>query len=254
MFSISTKFAFFLSMEETIAHIKQTRDISSQEFPVKSLFLAKYGQLPRRLIITPQTNSDGSIVVFHVKSLLDRIKVQNESAIIRQYFHRCSQTYFIREQLISLADINGVMLYINCCDWVINYTNNSKKSIQPDYIPKRHFLTVDQIKLFYLSEHDEFVKKLANDLIHDDTLYLSQPKIAELRLIGKYKDTCIGPGSFYLMGNIRIKKPYINNLAISYGGEDFLKIHEKILVWLHKKDTSGLVLLHGAPGCGKYNN
>jgi hypothetical protein len=238
-------------MEEAIVHVKQTYPTSSQTIPVKNLFLLKYGRFPQktRLRSVPK---DGSNVVFHVKSVLDRFDIQNESSIVRRYFHLCSKKYFVNEQLISLANIDGIMIHFECCRWVINYTNNSKKSIQPDYIPNRHFLVIDEIILFYLSEHESFVQKLVYDLINDDTLTLLEPKVANLRLIGKHKDRCNGPGAFYLAGYTQIKKPYINNLAVSYGGEDFLNIHQKIVAWLNKKDTSGLVLLHGPPGSGNY--
>lgn len=240
-------------MKESVVHIKQTRLSSTREIPVQSLFLAKYDQIPEETRIKPLVKDDGSNAVFHVKSVLDRINIRKESSITRQYFHQCSKKYFIYEQLILLADIDGIMIHFNNCQWVTNYKNNSKKSIQPDYSPKHHFLTVEEIRFFYLIEHECFVKKLAYDLINDDTLSLLQPKIADLHLIGKRKDTCRGPGAFYLTGDIHIKKPYINNLAVSYGGDDFLHVHKKILTWLHKKDASGLVLLHGAPGSGKYD-
>jgi hypothetical protein len=145
------------------------------------------------------------------------------------------------------------MMHLDSCRWVTNYTNNSKKIIQPDYIPDRHFLIVDEIVLYYLPEHEVFVQKLSNDLIYDDTLSLVEPKIADLRLIGKHRDRCDGPGAFYLTNYIHIKKPYIKNLDISYGGKDFLNVHKKIITWLNTKNSSGLVLLHGAPGSGEYH-
>jgi hypothetical protein len=243
-------------MEEAIVHVKQTYPSSTQAIPVKNLFLLEYGQLPQKTCLTPVSKEDGSNVVFHVKSVLDRINneynIQNESSIIRYCFHPCSKKYFVCEQLISLSNIDGIMIYFDCCLWVTNYTNNSTKFIQPDYIPNRHFLIINEISLFYLFEHENFIQKFAYDLINDNTLSLLEPKIANLRLIGKQRDRCDGPGAFYLTGYVYIKKPYINNLAVSYGGEDFLNIHHKIVGWLNKKDSSGLVLLHGAPGSGTY--
>jgi hypothetical protein len=240
--------------EEVSVHIKQFHSISPDVFPVKKLFLSKYGQLPRKIRIKPVLNDDGLNVVFHVQSILDRIKnefnIRNELPIIRRYFHRCSKKYFVFEQLLSLANINGIMIHFDSCLWVTNYMN---KFIQPDYIPDRHFLIVDEIILFYLPEHEVFVQKLAYDLINDDKLSLIEPKIAHLRLIGKRKDRCDGPGAFYLTDYIHIKKPCINNLAVSYGGDDFLNVHKKIVTWLNTKNSNGLVLLHGAPGTGEYH-
>lgn len=244
-------------MEETIAHIKQIYPTSSRGIPVKNLFLSKYSRLPQKVCLTPGSKDEGSNVVFHVQSVLDRMEneyeIRNELPIIRRYFHRCSKKYFVYEQLLSLGNMDGIMIHFDCCLWVTNYTNNSKKFIQPDYIPDRHFLIVNEIVVFYLPEQEEFVQKFAYDLINDETLSLVEPKIADLRLIGKHKDRCDGPGAFYLTGHTYIKKPHIHNLAISYGGEDFLNIHNKIVSWLNKKDSSGLVLLHGAPGSGNDN-
>ncbi|CAF4605033.1 unnamed protein product [Rotaria sp. Silwood2] len=173
-------------------------------------------------------------------------------SIVRRYFHPCSKKYYAYELLLSLPNINGVLINLNQCSWVTNYTNNSKKLIQPDYIPDRHFLTAFEILILYLEEHEAFVQKFAYDLINDNTLSLLQPKIANLRLIGKHKDRCNGGSeSFYLMGYTYIKKPRIDDLAVSYGGQDFLNVHSKIVTWLNKKDANGLVLLHGAPGSGK---
>jgi hypothetical protein len=239
-------------MEEAIVHVKQTQPTSTKAIPVKNLFLSKYGRHPQKICVKPALKEDESKVVFHVKSVLDRINNRNESSIIRRYFHRCSKKYFVYEQLISLPNIDGILIYFNCCSWVTNYTNNSKKFIEPDYIPNRHFLVIDEITLFYLSEHESFIQKFAYDLINDDTLSLLEPKIADLRMIGKRRDRCDGPGAFYLTGYTHIKKPFINDLAVSYGGQDFLNVHQKIVAWLNKKDASGLVLLHGAPGSGKY--
>jgi len=245
----------FFSMEEVIVHVKQTYSTSTRAIPVKNLFLSKYGRLPQKIGLKPASKEEGSRVVFHVKSVLERLNneydIRNESSIVRRYFHRCSKKYFVYEQLISLPNIDGILIYFNCCLWVTNYTNNSKKSIEPDYIPNRHFLVIDEIILFYLSEHENFIQKFVYDLIHDDTLSLLQPKIADLRMIGKRRDRCDGPGAFYLAGYTHIKKPFINDLAVSYGGQDFLNVHQKIVAWLNKKDASGLVLLHGAPGSGK---
>jgi hypothetical protein len=242
-----------MNEQEAIVHIKQTYSTSPDVFPVKKLFLSKYGQLPREARIKPVSKDDGFNVVFHVQSVLDRIKnefnIQNELPIIRRYLHRCSKKYFVFEQVLSLANIDGIMIHLDSCLWVTNYMNNS---IQPDYIPDRHFLIVDQIILFYLPEHEIFIQKFTYDLINDDTLSLLEPKIADLRLIGKRKDHCNGPGAFYLKDYIHIKKPHINNLAVNYGGEDFLNVHKKIVTWLNTKNSNGLVLLHGAPGSGKY--
>ncbi|CAF0744877.1 unnamed protein product [Rotaria sp. Silwood1] len=243
-------------MDEIISHAKLSYSSYSRDLPVNKLFLLKYGRFPRRISITPASNENGANVAFHVKSVLERVygncDIKNEFSIIRRYFHPCSKQYYACEQLLSLPNIHGVLINLNRCSWVTNYTNNSKKLIQPDYIPDRHFLVVFEIFIFYLEEHESFIQKFAYDLIHDDTLSLLEPKIANLRLIGKYRDRCNSDSkSFYLMGYTYIKKPRIDDLALSYGGQDFLNVHRKILTWLNKKDANGLVLLHGAPGSGK---
>ncbi|CAF4109149.1 unnamed protein product [Adineta steineri] len=242
-------------MEEAIQLVKKSYPPACKEIPVKYLFLSKYGQFPQNIRLLPVEKEKGSQVVFHVKTVLDRLNdqysINNELPIIRRYFHQCSKKYYTTQQVVSLSNINGILIHLNQCHWVTNYTNNSNKSIEPDYVQDGHYLVVEQIYLFYLNEHENFVQKLAHDLIHDDTLSLIQPKVVNLCFLGKYKDTCNGPGSFYTRGNTLIKKPYINNLAVSYGGHDFLRAHNKIVTWLNKKDTNGLVLLHGAPGSGK---
>ena len=243
-------------MEEFSLHIKQSYLLPKDEIPAQKLFLATYGAWPQRICITPVARENETNVVYHVKSVLDRIQdkysTSNRFAVVRRHFHPCSKTYYIVKQLLSTPHINGIMIYLTECIWVTNYTNHSKKPIQPDYIPDRHFLTTKNITLFYLSEHENFVQQLAHDLINDDTLSLVEPKIASLRLIGKHKDHCNGPGSFYLAGSTCIKKPHINDLGLSYGGQDFLKVHHKIVTWVNAEDARGLVLLHGAPGSGKY--
>jgi hypothetical protein len=237
-------------MEEAIAHIKKVYPPSREEIPVKKLFLSKYGQFPQKIRISPVSKESGTNVVFHVKSVLDRIPNNNEYPIVHYRFHPCSKKCYPVKQLLTVSD--GIMIYLECM-WVTNYTNNSNKSIQPDYIPGRHFLITEEIEILYLIEHETFVQQLANDLIIDDTLSLIEPRTAMLRLVGKHKDRCNGPGSLYLMSNTFIRKPHINDLALSYGGQDFLNVHNKIISWLNTKDANGLVLLHGAPGSGKYS-
>ena len=241
-------------METVNAHIKQTSGLSAREIPVKSLFLAKYGRFPGKICMRPT----GSDVVFHVKSVLDRLNneyhIQNESPIIQRYLHRCSKKYFICEQLVLLSDIEGVMIHFYQCRWVTNYTNNSKKIIEPDYTPDDHFLVIDQINLFYLSEHENFVQNLAYNFSNDQTLHLQKPKLATLSHIVKHKNRCTGWESFHISCQTHIRKPFIDNLAVSYGGEEFLKIHQKIVTWLNKEDASGLTLLHGTPGSGKFDS
>ncbi|CAF3486229.1 unnamed protein product [Rotaria socialis] len=243
-------------MNEIIAHVKQSRRWAVRDIPTRDLFLSNYGRIPQKIRVTPASNEKTTVVVFHVKSLLHRIynndDITNEFSIVRRHLHPCSKKYYAYEQLLLLPNIGGILISLNECSWVTNYTNNSKKTIQPDYIPDRHFLVVNEIIIFYLPEHETFVEKLSHELTHDDTLSLVKPKTAMLRLIGKSQSRdSQRPASFYLMGRIHIKKPYIHDLTISYGGKAFLNVHHKIVAWLNKKDTSGLVLLHGAPGSGK---
>ncbi|CAF1476793.1 unnamed protein product [Rotaria sordida] len=243
-------------MDEIISNVKLSYPNYGRDLPVKKLFLSKYRRFPRKICITPASNENGTNVAFHVKSVLERIygnyDIKNELSIVRRYFHPCSKKYYIYEQILSIPNINGIYINLNRCSWITNYTNNSKKLIQPDYIPNCHFLIVSEILIFYLEEHEIFVQKFANNLINDNTLSLIAPKIANLRLIGKHKNRCNGGSeSFYLMGYIYMKKPRIDDLALSYGGQDFFHVHNKIVAWLNKKDTHGLVLLHGAPGSGK---
>ena len=60
------------------------------------------------------------------------------------------------------------------------------------------------------------------------------------------KEVC----EYYLHG-IKIKKPLITDLALHYG-HSFVPTHEKIMKSLNKKESKGIVLLHGIPGSGKY--
>lgn len=244
-------------MDEVIAHIKQYPSRSFGSIPVTKLFLAKYGQFPRKLRLKPISKDTSTRTVFHVKTVLDRIhgndKVTNELSIAHRRFHPCSKTYFSQEQLLPLPNIHGVLLYFEECKWKTNYINHARNSIQPDYAPDHHFLTIDYIDIFYTDENEAFVEKLANNLVYDDTFSLQEFKVATLRLIGRCKNRCSGDyTSFNLLGCTYIKKPCIDDLALSYGGQHFLQVHNKIVSWLNKTSANGLVLLHGAPGSGKY--
>lgn len=247
-----------LTVNEIVAYVKDRRLDANQSIPVKKLFISKYGIIPRKINITPALYEDGRVALFHVKSLLHRLYGNADDAkqfsITQCRFHACSKTYYACEQLLSLPKIDGLLISLSGCSWVVNYTNNSKQPILPDYMSDQHFLTVDRITMFYLPEHDSFVQKLAYDLSQDDTLCLQEPQIAILRLIGKKNHGQIGSERFYLTGSVCIKKPRINDLSLSYGGKNFLNVHSKIVTWLNKEDANGVVLLHGTPGSGKYNS
>jgi hypothetical protein len=72
-------------------------------------------------------------------------------------------------------------------------------------------------------------------------------KTAERLLNVVCKQMC---NNSYYTTEVKIKKPQISDLALHYGDE-FVKIHKKIVDGLTKKDGSGIVLLHGEPGTGK---
>ena len=99
-------------MEETIAYIKKAYPPSRDEIPITKLFLSKYGQFPQRICLTPYSKVKGTNVVFHVKSVLDRLSdINNEDSIVHRYFHPCSKKYYSARQLLTVS--NGIMIYLN---------------------------------------------------------------------------------------------------------------------------------------------
>jgi len=103
-----------------------------------------------------------------------------------------------------------------------------------------YFLIASQIKIYYLPEHDSFVQDLSSRF---SQMTVFSSKSCTLQMV------CRNQCGYYLNG-IKIKKPLITDLALHYGSS-FVPTHDKILKNLNKKESKGIVLLHGVPGSGK---
>ena len=118
----------------------------------------------------------------------------------------------------------------------IQNPNNYSSDALDDY-----FLVMSSISIYYLPEHDIKVQNMVKDLLK---YYVFESKFLKLSMI------CHHQNSAYDLRDIKIKKPMILDLGLHYG-QNFVKIHEKILNECNKKQGKGIVLLHGIPGSGK---
>jgi hypothetical protein len=205
------------------------------EIPVTRLFLAKYHTYPCTLEC--ETNDDD--VRFHVTTILNYLSDELHHDITKdcfqQKYHRRTKQMFTGFRLSDLG--NGVMIYFNYSnlDCEVQNPNKLKADHSTDY-----FLVAQEIKIFYLPQHNSFVKDLSSRF-SKMTVFSSKSSILQM--------VCRNSCGLYLSG-INIKKPLITDLALHYG-QKFVPIHDKIITTLNTKESKGIVLLHGIPGSGK---
>lgn len=118
----------------------------------------------------------------------------------------------------------------------IQNPNNYSADLLNDY-----FLLTPSISIYYLPDQDIKVRNMAEEFLK---YYVYRSKFLKLSMICRR-----GSGGYHL-SNIQIKKPMIYDIALHYG-QNFVKVHEKILKECNKTDGKGIVLLHGIPGSGK---
>ncbi|CAF1057582.1 unnamed protein product [Rotaria sordida] len=205
------------------------------EIPAIRLFLNKYHRYP----CTLDCDADDDDIHFHATTILNYIRDElkhdiNEDCIKRKYHRRTKQKY-VESRVSDLG--NGIM--INFIGSSLDSDIHNKNNLKADY-DDNYFLIVSEIKIYYLPEHDSFVQDLSD---HFSQMIVYSSKSCTLQMV------CRNQCGYYLDG-IRIKKPCITDLALHYGN-NFLATHEKILTNLNKKESKGIVLLHGIPGSGK---
>ncbi|CAF1015952.1 unnamed protein product [Rotaria sp. Silwood1] len=205
------------------------------EIPTIRLFLNKYHTYP----CTLDCETDDDDIRFHVTTILNYIRDElkhdiNKDCITRKYHRRTKQKY-VDSRVSDLG--NGIM--INFIDSSLDSDVHNKNELKADY-GDNYFLISSEIKIFYLPEHDSFVQDLST---HFSQMIVYSSKSCILQMV------CRSQCGYYLDG-VRIKKPLITDLALHYG-KGFLSTHEKILKNLNKKESKGIVLLHGVPGSGK---
>ncbi|CAF0984416.1 unnamed protein product [Rotaria sordida] len=209
--------------------------IRREKIPAISLFLAHYKAFPCLL----SCSTSESNALFHVSSILNYLKNEfghnTTNDIIIQKYHTKSKQLSAQFRLCDLG--NGIMIYFNRIDSISDIQNPNKYS--PDFSDD-FFLVSKTISIYYLPDNDIKVQNMAKVFLK---FYILESKYLKLNMV------CRQNCSYYLQ-DFEIKKPMIYDLALHYG-QNFVKIHEKILKECNKKDGKGIVLLHGMPGCGK---
>jgi hypothetical protein len=205
------------------------------QIPIIRLFLAKYHAYPSSLCC----ETDDDDVRFHVTTILNYMNDElnhdiNKDCIERQYHRRTKQKY-VESRVSDLG--NGIMIYFNGSELESEVENPNQLKV--DY-GDNYYLLVQQIKIYYLPEHDSFAQDLSSRF---SKMIVFLSKTCRLEMV------CKNDCGYYLSG-IKIKKPLITDLALHYGSS-FVSIHDKILKNLNEKESKGIVLLHGVPGSGK---
>ena len=204
------------------------------DIPVVRLFLAKYRTFPSKLEFAP----DSDETCFHVSTILNYLRdnLKHDIAkdcIVRKY-HQKTKKLYIESRASDLG--HGVMIELEYCTLEADINNPNK---YPADVGDDHFLQTTTINIYYLPEQDEFVQDL---FARFSTMTVFKLKSCTLEMV------CRNQNGYYLSG-IKINKPLITDMALHYGSR-FVPVHEKILASLNKKESKGIVLLHGIPGSG----
>lgn len=207
------------------------------EVPAVRLFLNKYLTYPS----TVHCDTDDDDTYFHATTILNYIRDElkhdiTKDCVARRYSRQAKRRY-VDSRLCDLG--NGVMIDFASSNLEEDILN--KNQLKADFDDK-YFLVVSELKIFYLPEHESFAEELS-DRFSQMTLPSSKSCILQM--------VCRNSCGYYLDG-VRIKKPLITDLALHYG-KSFVPIHDRILKNLNKKESKGIVLLHGLPGSGIYN-
>jgi hypothetical protein len=206
------------------------------QIPTIRLFLAKYHTYP--CILECKTDDDD--IRFHVTTVLNYIRDELNHDITKDCFtrkyHRRTKQKYVESRLIDLG--NGIMINFTDSELIseVQNPNKFKADHSDDY-----FLTAQEMKIYYLPQHDSFAQDLED---HFSKMTIFSLKSCALQMV------CRNKYGYYLSG-IKIKKPLITDLALHYG-RNFVSTHDKIIANLNTKESKGIVLLHGVPGSGKY--
>ncbi|CAF3085251.1 unnamed protein product [Rotaria socialis] len=205
------------------------------EIPSIRLFLAKYNTYPSTL----DCDNDDEDTPFHATTILNYIRDELKHDItkdcVSRRYNRTAKQKYVHSRLSDLG--NGIMISFNGSHLDSEILN--KNQLKADYDGK-YFLVVSDLKIYHLPEHDSFAQDLADRF---SQMTVCSSKSCMLQMV------CRNQCGYYLDG-IRVKKPLITDLALHYGN-NFLTTHDKILNDLNKKESKGIVLLHGVPGSGK---
>ena len=220
---------------------------SSQHFPCVRLFVLKYGSYPlEQRLSLPSSASHGFVHrVLHVTTVMNHLRVTAaiRSETVTRQFHPCSQTFFIQRRLIELSSRDGIFIHFDKSGWSTICLNPN--GYAPDSVlPQLHYLITEGLSIFYLHEHDAYVRQLISE-ISDMCLYPQSKSI--LQMITKR-------GREFNLQSVTIHKPLITDLALHYGGDKFLSFHDTLVKALNKENEHGIALLHGLPGSGIYHS
>ena len=204
------------------------------DIPAVRLFLAKYRTFPSTLEFG--TNSDDTC--FHVPTILNYLRNDlkhdiTKDCIVRKY-HRRTKKLYVESRTSDLG--HGVMIEFLYCALETDMNNPNKYPVDAG---DDHFLQTPTMNIYYLPEQDEFAQDL---FARFSTMTVFKVKSCTLEMV------CRNQHGYYLSG-IKINKPLITDMALHYGSR-FVPVHEKILANLNKKESKGIVLLHGIPGSG----
>jgi hypothetical protein len=146
--------------------------------------------------------------------------------------------YFYTSEALIKVNAN-LMISLNSGTLLDNLI--SERDIKHDF--EIYHEIANEVKILYAPNAKKEAEKLHDEICKECFLKLNAERVLSVVC----KEVC--NGCFYTT-EVKIKKPKITDLKLHYGDE-FEKIHQKIIAGLEKKDGSGIVLLHGEPGTGK---
>jgi hypothetical protein len=169
---------------------------------------------------------------------LECVKIEDvENLLTSDYGHDFSNDLTGHRYIGSTKTRDPWMVQVNE-GILICMTGSSRKGlVEGD--EEKTVVAVESFKFFYMPGKFDEAKTLAHKLL--------SKKITKTETT--LNMVCKSQSGLYLT-DMNIKKPKITDLALHYGDE-FVKVNEKIVAGLEKKDGSGIVLLHGEPGTGK---
>ncbi|CAF0784333.1 unnamed protein product [Adineta steineri] len=203
--------------------------------PSIRLFLLKYNAFP----CTIYCSGDDTSALLHATTIVDYIRDELKHDLatdrISRNYHRQTKQMYIDSRFADLG--NGMMIELSDSYFITDVQNPNK--LKPDN-SEDYFLIPSQVIIYYLPEHDTYVQELAQRF---SKMTVFSSKSCTLQMV------CRNQHGYYL-NSIDIKKPLITDLALHYG-KNFVSTHSKIIKNLNKKESKGIVLLHGIPGSGK---
>ncbi|CAF1303973.1 unnamed protein product, partial [Didymodactylos carnosus] len=114
-------------------------------------------------------------------------------------------------------------------------------NLKPDIEKDNQFDCFRCIQIYHIPQNLDKVKLLLSQLCNYKLFVIKE---TTLQMV------CYTSQSGFYTSSINIKRPVIKDLKLNYG-EEFLKIHEKLIKTLKEPDSKGIAFLHGLPGTGK---